>query len=219
MNKNLTEIVIVSDRSGSMGDTEAKRLGAEGGINFFIEEQKKGVGECKLTFIQFDDSYEILHDGIPIKDVPRYSLRPRYNTAYYKALTIAIKTVGERLHNTSENERPGLVIFLISTDGLENASGSDYPASVLKELVQHQQDVYKWVFNFIGAGIDAIKAGAEIGISSATSASTGENKTGKGYELTSGKVKLMRQMLNEGEGEAQIRSAGMYSDEEREEMK
>jgi len=119
MKQNLTELVIVSDRSGSMGDSREE---AQGAINHFLNDQKGEEGDCNVTFVEFDNVYDVLHDGVSVEDVPEYTLVPRGMTALYDAVGTAITTVGERLAKTPEKDRPSLVSVVISTDGLENAS-------------------------------------------------------------------------------------------------
>ena len=119
MKTDLTDITLVVDRSGSMQDI---RSDAEGGVNAFIENQAKEPGEALLTLVQFDTEFEFLHTGVPIKDVPRYSLVPRGSTALLDAVGRAINETGERISKLAEAERPALVVFVVMTDGLENSS-------------------------------------------------------------------------------------------------
>src|SRR5262249_34920935 len=151
MRKDLTDITVVVDRSGSMAACQSD---AEGGLNTFINEQKRLPGESLFTLVQFDTEYEFVHKGIPIRDVPPYHLVPRGSTALLDAVGRAIIETGERLRNMKEADRPGLVVFVILTDGQENSS-REFQLAKIKEMVQHQQDVYKWQFTYLGANQDA----------------------------------------------------------------
>jgi uncharacterized protein YegL len=159
-NQNLTEIVMIVDRSGSMVSIKDD---AQGGFNAFIEEQKKLPDEARLTLVQFDSEYEMLHENRPLKDIPAYTLIPRGNTALLDAIGRTLAAVGERLAKTSEDQRPGKVLVVVITDGQENAS-TEYNREKVFEAITHQKDKYKWEFLFLAANQDAIKAGASIGI-------------------------------------------------------
>lgn len=163
MRQDLTEMVFILDRSGSMAGLEKDTIG---GFNSMIEKQKKEVGEAVITTVLFDDEYELLHNGVNIKEIPaltdkEYSARGM--TALLDAVGKTINTVGDRLNKTAEYLRPGKVIFVITTDGHENAS-SEFSASRIKEMVDHQKQKYNWEFIFLGANIDAYGAGGNIGI-------------------------------------------------------
>jgi uncharacterized protein YegL len=163
LNTNLCEIGFVLDRSGSMN---AMKEEAIGGINAFLESQRKLPGEARLTLVLFDHEYIVAHDGVPIRDVPplnEHTYVPRGTTALLDAVGRTINTIGERLDKTPEPERPAKVIIAILTDGLENASQEFKRKQILK-MIKHQREVYSWEFLFLGANQDAIKAGSEIGI-------------------------------------------------------
>lgn len=164
MNANLTEIVFILDRSGSMMGLTYDTIG---GFNSFIEKQKAEPGEAVLTTILFDDQYEVLHNGINLKEVQpmtKDQYWARGTTAMYDAIGKTINDVGARLSATPEEERPSKVIFVITTDGMENAS-REYSQAKIKEMIQHQTDKYSWDFIFLGANIDSVKQAANIGIS------------------------------------------------------
>jgi hypothetical protein len=160
MNKNLTDITIIIDRSGSMSSC---RTDAEGGLNTFVKTQAAQPGDALLTIVQFDDKYEFVHSGIPIKTAPEFILIPRGMTALYDAVGRAINETGERLAKTPEHERPGLVLFTIITDGHENAS-REFTGAQVKEMIERQTNEYQWQFEFLGANQDAFKAASNIGI-------------------------------------------------------
>lgn len=162
MNRDLTEIIFLLDRSGSMAGLETDTIG---GFNAFIEKQRQLEGETIVTAVLFDDRYEILWNGIDankaiLTDKEYYV---RGSTALLDAVGKTILDVGYRLSKTSEETRPGKVIFVITTDGLENSS-REFSYEKVKELIKHQQEKYNWEFIFLGANIDAAKEAGNIGI-------------------------------------------------------
>jgi uncharacterized protein YegL len=164
MNDNLTEIVAILDRSGSMEPLTNDTIG---GFNSFLKEQKEVPGEAVLTTVLFNDSYGLLHDRVNIKDVMPVSNNEYVadgSTALLDALGKTINDIGLKLHNTAEDDRPGKVIFFIITDGEENAS-SEFTNDKVKEMVELQKNTYNWEFIFLGANIDAFSAAKSIGIS------------------------------------------------------
>jgi len=160
MRKEFTDITVVLDRSGSMASI---RTDAEGGLNQFIDEQKQQPGEAIFTLVQFDTEYEFVHKAKPIKDVPKCMLVPRGMTALLDAVGKAIAETGERLEKMPEADRPGLVCFVIITDGQENSS-KEYTKAQIKSMIEHQQGAYNWKFTFLGANQDAFAEAVSIGI-------------------------------------------------------
>jgi uncharacterized protein YegL len=162
MKRNVTEIVFLLDRSGSMAGLESDTVG---GFNAFIKRQCKLEGETKVTAVLFDDHYEVLWNGMDAKNVKltdkEYYVRGC--TALLDAVGKTIVDVGYRLANTSEDRRADKVIFVITTDGMENAS-REFPYGKVKELIKHQQDKYSWEFIFMGANIDAAQEADSLGI-------------------------------------------------------
>lgn len=149
--KNLTEIIAILDRSGSMEPLRAETIG---GYNNFIDEQKKGPGKAIVTLVQFDDQYQIDYEGVDVNDVKPLdegTYTPRGMTALLDAVGKTVVAVGERLAKLDEDKRPGQVIVLIITDGHENSS-KEYAATKVKEMVKVQQDQYNWTFVFLGGG-------------------------------------------------------------------
>ena len=163
MNLNLTEIVFLMDRSGSMGGLETDTIG---GFNAFIKKQTKMEGDTIVTAVLFDDKYELLYNGIEAKKVKLSNKEyfVRGSTALLDAIGKTILDVGYRLSVIGEENRPAKVIFVITTDGMENAS-REFTYGKVKELIKHQQDKYHWEFIFLGANIDATKEASNIGIS------------------------------------------------------
>ncbi|MGM0877831.1 MAG: vWA domain-containing protein [Bacillota bacterium] len=176
MNTNLTEIIFLLDRSGSMEGLESDTIG---GFNAFIKKQRQLEGETIVTAILFDDQYEILWNGI---DANQAKLTDndyfvRGCTALLDAVGKTILDVGYRLSNTCEEKKPDKVIFVITTDGLENAS-CEFSYEKVKELIKHQQEKYSWEFIFLGANIDAGKEADNIGIDIKNAYSFEASKTG-----------------------------------------
>jgi len=163
MNLNLTEIVFLIDRSGSMGGLETDTIG---GFNAFIENQKQMEGDTAVTTVLFDDKYELLYNGIEAEKVKLSNKEyfVRGSTALLDAIGKTIIDVGYRLSVMEESQRPVKVIFVITTDGMENAS-KEFTYKKVKELIKHQQEKYQWEFIFLGANIDASKEADNIGIS------------------------------------------------------
>lgn len=162
MNKDLTEIIFLLDRSGSMAGLESDTVG---GFNAFIKRQCQLEGKTILTTVLFDDDYEVLWNGIEAKnaDLTEDEYYVRGCTALLDAVGKTILDVGRRLSQTDEENRPSKVIFVITTDGMENAS-SEFTYGKVKELINHQQEKYNWEFIFMGANIDAASEAESIGI-------------------------------------------------------
>jgi uncharacterized protein YegL len=164
MNENLTEIVAILDRSGSMEHLTNDTIG---GFNAFLKEQKEIPGEAVLTTVLFNNSYMLLHNRADIKKIKPITNKEyiaQGSTALLDAMGKTINDIGLKLHNTAENERPCKVIFFIITDGEENAS-VEYSNEKIKEMVELQKNTYSWEFIFLGANIDAFSAANSIGIS------------------------------------------------------
>ena len=162
MNNNLTEIIFLLDRSGSMAGLESDTVG---GFNAFVKKQSELDGDTILTTVLFDDEYEVLWNGIDARKVKltekEYFVRG--TTAMLDAVGKSIIDVGYRLSKISEDRRPGKIIFVITTDGMENAS-CEFTYDKVKELIRHQQEKYNWEFIFMGANIDAAKEADSLGI-------------------------------------------------------
>jgi len=198
MKKDLTEIVAILDKSGSM---QSVRNDALGGINSFIEEQKKVPGEALFTLVLFDAYIHVKYSGIDIKKIDVLKEReytPGGSTALLDAIGKTIDDVGERLANTPESQRPEKVIVAILTDGEENASCilSDaedakgnkvrkYTKETINKRISLQRDVYKWEFIFLAANQDAIQAGNELGILNSAGYVSDSVGTGLAYRALS----------------------------------
>jgi hypothetical protein len=188
MRPDFTDITVVMDRSGSM---QACRADTEGGFNSFVESQKKLPGSANLTLVQFDTEYDFVHRGVPIQNVPPFTLVPRGNTALLDAVGRAIVETGERLAALPEADRPGLVTFVIVTDGQENSS-REFNLAQIREKITHQRDVYKWQFTFLGANSDAFADAGEMGIPMAATAQYAAHKAQQAFDGASANVRRQR---------------------------
>jgi hypothetical protein len=162
--ENFTSINVIIDASGSMQHLTHDTIG---GFNGFLQEQKAVPGEAVFTLCTFNDQYTLVHDFVKLASVPNLNAKtykPNHGTALLDAMGTTINNVGQKLAALPEEERPSKVIFLIITDGEENASHT-FKLDQVREMVQHQKDVYSWEFVFMGANIDAIAAGTNMGIS------------------------------------------------------
>ena len=163
MKKNLTELICILDMSGSMNSLVNDTIG---GYNSLIEKQKKEEGEAYVTTVLFDNRYIMFQDHINIQDVNPLTTadyRPMGMTALLDAIGRTINSVGARLNETPEEERPEKVIVTITTDGMENAS-QEFTKTQIKEMIEHQQSKYSWVFMFLGANMDAVSEASSLGI-------------------------------------------------------
>jgi hypothetical protein len=162
MKTGLVEIISILDRSGSMGGLEKDTIG---GYNSFIAAQAKLPGELKVTTILFDDKYELLYSGVKADEamLNDSNYTTRGSTALLDAVGKTILDIGARLANTKEEDRAEKIIFVITTDGQENAS-KEFNHVKIKEMITHQRDVYKWEFVFFGANIETEVVAEELGI-------------------------------------------------------
>ena len=163
MKKGLTELVMILDRSGSMSGLEADTIG---GFNRMIEKQKKEEGEAYVSVILFDDYSEVMLDRVNIQKV-----EPMTDRQYYvRGCTALLDAVGGAIHHISnvhkyarEEDVPEKTIFIITTDGMENAS-RQYTYDKVRRMIEKQKEQYHWEFLFLGANIDAVKEASRFGI-------------------------------------------------------
>jgi len=163
MKNNLTELVFILDRSGSMGGMESDTIG---GFNSMLKKQQAEPGECRITTVLFDDNYEILHDRIDIKAVSEITPNEYYVrgcTALLDAMGKTIRKINKVQKNTAEEYRAEKVLFVITTDGMENAS-REFTFDKIKSIVEKQKKKHNWEFIFLGANIDAIDVASRVGI-------------------------------------------------------
>ena len=163
MKQNLTELVFILDRSGSMQGLEKDTIG---GFNAMIEKQKKEPGEAFVSTVLFDDRVEVLHDRVPLHEV-----RPITGQEYYvRGCTALLDAIGGAIHHIGNLHKyarpedvPARTLFVITTDGMENASRR-YTAPQVKECIRRQKERYGWEFLFLGANIDAVETAGHLGI-------------------------------------------------------
>ncbi len=163
MKKNLTELVFILDKSGSMSGLEKDTIG---GYNAMLQKQKAVEGDCVITTVLFDHRYELLHDRIDIRAVRPITEREYYvggSTALLDAIGKTIHKIGTAQKNTAEEYRAEKVMFVIITDGAENAS-REYTAERVRKQIEHQKERYGWEFIFLGANIDAVETAGRFGI-------------------------------------------------------
>ena len=163
MRKGLTEIVFILDRSGSMAGLEEDTIG---GFNAMLEKQKAEPGEAFISTVLFDNESVVIHDRVPLREVAPMDRRDywvRGCTALLDAMGGAIHHIGNVHKYIREEDRPEKTLFIITTDGMENASRR-YTYDRLRKLVERQKERYGWEFLFLGANIDAIATARRFGI-------------------------------------------------------
>ena len=163
MNSNLTEIVFILDHSGSMAGLEDDTVG---GFNAMVERQKKEPGEALLSAVLFSDDSRVLYDRADIRKVePMTDRQYRVGgcTALLDAIGGAVRHIANVHKYAREEDRPGKTIFVITTDGMENASRK-YSYEEVQRMVKHEQEKYGWEFLFLGANMDAVSAARSFGI-------------------------------------------------------
>jgi hypothetical protein len=169
MNPNLTYLVFVVDRSGSMSGIAKDMIG---GFNTFIKAQRDAkLGECKVFFYQFDTDYESVYQDLNLSDVPELTdktYQPCGGTALYDSLGKTITDIGVRLSALPDFDKPSKVLIVTITDGEDNSRlakvEDHYTLDKVKELIKHQSEIYNWDFTYIGANQDAWKVGCAMGI-------------------------------------------------------
>lgn len=194
MKKNLTELVFILDRSGSMSGLEGDTIG---GFNAMIRKQQVEPGEALVSTVLFDNVSEVIHDRVDVKRVEPMTERQytvRGCTALLDAIGGAIHHIGNVHKYAREEDRPAHTLFVIMTDGMENAS-SKYSAPRVKQMIERQKAKYGWEFLFLGANIDAVETAASFGIWSnrAVNYRCDSQGTQLNYEVVSQAVGAMRQ--------------------------
>ncbi|MDQ0229002.1 vWA domain-containing protein [Metabacillus malikii] len=163
MTKESIELVFILDKSGSMAGLEPDTIG---GFNAMLHKQQKAEGEAYVTTVLFNHHYELIHDRININAISPMT-EDEYRVGGSTALLDAIGSTIQKIVNvqkyTIEEQRAHKVMFVITTDGMENAS-QEYTARKIKQMVRHQKEKYGWEFIFLGANIDSISTAAQFGI-------------------------------------------------------
>lgn len=199
--KNYTDITVLIDKSGSMC---GRRHDTIGGFNSLLDEQRKADGEAVMTLIQFDDQYEVNYVARDVRSLPNLtpeSYNPRGSTALNDALAKAVAQTGERLRTLHENDRPTNVLFVLITDGEENSSQEFRGKEGLRRvrnMVSHQEEKYNWKFLFLGANIDGVKAGVDLGLPYQNSVTYDATANGfaNAYKTVSSKMATLRSTGN-----------------------
>lgn len=193
MKTNISELVFILDKSGSMSGLESDTIG---GYNAMLKKQQQQPGEAIVTTVLFDDNYELLHDRINIKGIRPITEKEYFVggcTALLDAIGKTIHKIGNAQKHTGEEQQADKVMFVITTDGMENAS-KEYSYDKIKAMVEHQKEKYGWEFIFLGANIDAIAAAASFGISANRAANYNPDGVGTklNYEAVSDAVSELR---------------------------
>lgn len=164
MNKNLTELVFILDRSGSMSGLESDTVG---GFNSMLQKQRAVDGECRITTVLFNHSCKLLHDRIDIRAVNPMTDKEYQvggSTALIDAIGMTINKIVNVRKSTADEYRAEKVMFVIITDGEENSS-REYSAEKVKAMIEREKEKYGWEFVFLGANIDAVQTAGRFGIS------------------------------------------------------
>ena len=193
MKKQLTELVFILDRSGSMFGLEADTLG---GFNSMIAKQRREEGEALVSTVLFNGTTTVLHDRVPLTRIEPMTERQYQTggcTALLDAIGGAIHHIGNVHKYAREEDRPEHTLFVITTDGLENASHS-YSADQVRRMIRRQRENYGWEFIFLGANIDAVETAAHIGIdrSRAVNYHSDSRGTRLNYEVLSEAISSVR---------------------------
>ncbi len=193
MKNGLTELVFVLDRSGSMSGLESDTIG---GFNSVMTKQKTEEGDANVTTVLFDDQYELLHDRYNLKKIDKITDKEyfvRGTTALLDAIGKTIHKMGNAQKYASDDERAEKVMFVIITDGMENAS-SEYSYDKIKKMIDRQKEKYGWEFIFLGANIDAVETASRFGIAEDRAANYHADGEGTmlNYEVISETVSMVR---------------------------
>jgi len=208
---NLTHLYFLLDRSGSM---QSIKDDTEGGFDAFIAEQRSQPGDCRVTLAQFDDQYEEVYRDRPVGDVPPLKLQPRGSTALLDSIGRLVGEAGERLAALPDEQRPGVVIVGIMTDGHENAS-RELTHPQVKALIERQTKDYGWQFLYMGADQDAIEVGSSIGVAAANSMTYSRGKVAAVMAATSRNIGRTRAAMAAGATAEQAARLIAFDDDQR----
>lgn len=197
--RDCTDITVILDRSGSMS---AVKEAMEEVLNGFVAQQKLVPGDCRLTLVQFSDERQTVFSGLPLKNVPIIYLTPAGSTALLDAVGYTVDETGARFAALPECERPDKVVFVVVTDGYENASRK-FEYREIQDKVMHQRNAYKWQFVFLGADQDAIASAASMGFAKTSALN---------YRNTKGSVRGMGAKLSDSTKQYRLCSANNYDE-------
>ena len=203
MKQGLTEAVFILDRSGSMRGLESDTIG---GFNSMIEKQRNEEGEVYISTVLFDDKSEVLYDRVPVKKI-----EPMTDKQYYvRGCTALLDAIGGAIHHIAnihkyarEEDRPEKTLFIIITDGLENAS-CNYSYSKVKEMIEKEKNDYGWEFLFLGANIDAVGEAAKFGIDAKRAVNYNNDSVGTrtNYKVLAKTISSLRKAKSKKETDA-----------------
>ncbi len=189
----MTELVFILDRSGSMSGLESDTIG---GFNSMIAKQKRQSGEALVSTVLFDNESVIIHDRLPLEKVPPMTEKEYFTrgcTALLDAVGGAIRHIGNIHKYARKEDVPEKTMFIITTDGYENASRR-YDYDTVRRMIEHEKEKYGWEFLFLGANIDAAKEAARFGIDADRAANYKCDKAGTelNYEVMSEAICCVR---------------------------
>ena len=213
MRKGLTEVVFILDRSGSMSGLEADTIG---GFNSMIEKQQKEEGEALISTVLFDDEAEVLYDRVPIGKVEPMNDKQyfvRGCTALLDAIGGAIHHIGNVHKYARDEDRPEKTLFIITTDGMENAS-VNYDYKRIKKMIERQKKKYHWEFIFLGANIDAVEVAGRFGVERSRAVRYESDRLGTklNYDVMSKVVSSVRACSTAEDVEAMLDDADMLAE-------
>lgn len=209
--KNMTDINIVLDRSGSMSSCRQATIEA---FNEFLEGQKNGPDEAVVSLYRFDHEYEPIYEGSNVDLAPKLSdlnFVPRGSTALLDAIGRTIDAIGARLANTLEYDRPSKVVVVIVTDGQENAS-MEYNRQRIFDMIHHQEDKYHWTFVYMGANQDAYAEADRLGFSSSNRSNFAPSAAGLKFSTELLSRNLTQKIREIGRGEQSCKT--FYSEDD-----
>lgn len=194
MKKNLTELVFILDRSGSMSGLEGDTIG---GFNSLIEKQRREPGECLVSTVLFDNESVVLHDRVPLEKIAPMTNRDyvvRGCTALLDAIGGAVHHIGNVHKYARDEDVPEHTLFVITTDGMENASRR-YNAERVKAMIEREKREYGWEFLFLGANIDAVETARHFGIDETRAVSYHSDHVGTqlNYDVLNDAVSCVRE--------------------------
>jgi uncharacterized protein YegL len=195
-----TEVAVILDRSGSM---DSIRRDMERGFRTFVKKQRKAPGTCVLSLYQFDDRYDVVFEERALEDVTAIELVPRGSTALFDAVGHTIARIGERLRSKPEGQRPGTVVVMVITDGMENAS-CEYDATAVRELIARHERKHDWRFMFLGADAASVAEARDLGVRAAARYAKSAAGVADLYERSGTAVSRLRGQVHAGDASAAL---------------